>query len=128
MRGDRFAWLGLTDRPVTADRTRVTNVRLGCGHLSTRFIKQPVGAAVSCQPHGECVRLGPVGGVRGHSRAVLIASSASSSRSGVSVQAGTGGSSVATVRRRRRVGRASVLLPRRIGEVELLHQVSGADA
>jgi hypothetical protein len=29
VRGDRFAWLDFTNRPVTADRTRVTKLRLG---------------------------------------------------------------------------------------------------
>jgi hypothetical protein len=30
VRGDRFAWLDFTNRPVTAERTRVTKLLLGC--------------------------------------------------------------------------------------------------
>ena len=30
VRGDRLAWLDFTNRPVIADRTRVTKRRLGC--------------------------------------------------------------------------------------------------
>src|SRR4051794_910296 len=30
VRGDRFAWLDYTNRPVTADRTRVTKLLLAC--------------------------------------------------------------------------------------------------
>src|SRR3954454_5799479 len=36
VRGDRFAWLDFTNRPVTADRTRVTKLCLACLRAMTR--------------------------------------------------------------------------------------------
>ena len=48
VRGDRFAWLDFTNRPVTADRTRVTKLRLAVcvpWHAATRCVRLPAKTA-----------------------------------------------------------------------------------